>query len=171
VVASAFTDLEVSPAGQDRGLWTRRVVLALFCVVAALALADRFGQRTTESQAAGPAASMTLTAPTTVRGGLFFQSRVEIHALREIAFPHIVLDDGWIEGMQVNSIHPEPTGELNRNGRVVLTYDKLAAGDVLKVWFQFEVNPTNTGRRSYGIELDDATARIVRLSPSITVLP
>jgi hypothetical protein len=171
VVASAFTELQIDRAGQNRGLWARRVVLALFCIIAVLALADRFGQRATESQAAGLAARMTLTAPATVRGGLYFQSRVEVHAVREIAFPHLVLDHGWIEGMQVNSIHPEPTGELNRDGRVVLTYDKLAAGDDLTVWLQFQVNPTNTGRRSYGIELDDAATPLVRLSPTITVLP
>jgi hypothetical protein len=171
VVAGAFTELEIGRAGQNRGLWARRVVIALFCVIAVLALADRFGQRTTESQAAAPGARMTLTAPETVRGGLFFQSRVEIHALREIRYPHLVLDDGWVEGMQVNSIHPEPAGELSRDGQLVLTYDKLAPGDELRIWFQFEVNPTNVGHRSYGIELDDEAARVVRLSPTITVLP
>jgi hypothetical protein len=171
VVASAFTDLEIDRAGQNRGLWARRAVIALFCAIAVLSLADRFGQRATESQAASPGARMTLTAPETVRGGLFFQSRVEIHAQREIAAPHIVLDRGWVEGMQVNSIEPAPASELSRDGRLVLTYDKLAPGDLLRIWFQFEVNPTNTGRRSYGIELDDEAARVVRLSPTITVLP
>ena len=171
MVASAFTELEIDRAGQNRGLWARRVVIALFCVIAVLALADRFGQRATESQAASPAARMTLTAPDTVRGGLFFQSRVEIHALREIASPHLVLDHGWVEGMQVNSIEPAPASELSRDGRVVLTYDKLAPGDDLRIWLQFEVNPTNVGHRSYGIELDDEAARVVRLSPTITVLP
>ena len=47
----------------------------------------------------------------------------------------------------------------------------LQPGDLLRVWFQFEVNPTNTGQRSYGIELDDGDTPLVRLSPSITVLP
>ena len=131
-MAGAFTELEIDRAGQNRGLWARRVVIALFCVIALLALADRFGQRPTESQAASPAARMTLTAPDTVRGGLFFQSRVEIHALREIAAPQLVLDHGWVEGMQVNSIEPAPASELSRDGRVVLTYDKLAPGDDLR---------------------------------------
>jgi len=53
----------------------------------------------------------------------------------------------------------------------VLTYDKLAPGDDLRIWMQFEVHPTNVGRRSYGIELDDEAARVVRLSRTITVLP
>ena len=171
MVASAFTELELDRAGINRGLWARRVVIALFCLIALLALADRFGQHPSESSAASPAARMTLTAPETVRGGLFFQSRVEIHALSEIAAPHLVLDHGWVEGMQVNSIEPNPASELSRDGRVVLTYDKLAPGDDLWIWMQFEVNPTNVGRRSYGIELDDGTTPVVRLSPTITVLP
>jgi hypothetical protein len=171
VVSDAFTDLEIDRAGQDRGLWARRAVITLFCVISALALADRFGQRATESQAAAPAARMTLTAPKTVRGGLFFQSRVEIHALREIASPHIVLDDGWVEGMQVNSIEPAPASESSRDGQVVLSYGKLKPGDRLRIWLQFEVDPTNVGHRPYGVELDDASTRLVRLSPSITVLP
>jgi hypothetical protein len=170
-VPAAFADLDTSPGRHNRGLWARRVVIALFCATAALALADRFGQRTTRSEAASPGARMTLTAPATVRGGLFFQSRVEIQAVREIAFPRIVLDDGWLEGMQVNSIKPEPASESSRDGRVVFSYDKLEPGDVLRVWLQFEVNPTNTGHRSYGIELDDASTRVVRLSRSLTVLP
>jgi hypothetical protein len=170
-VPAAFADLATSPGNQNRRLWTRRVVIALFCAIAALALADAFGQRATRSQAATPAARMTLSAPAVVRGGLFFQSRVEVLALREVAFPRIVLDDGWIEGMQVNSIEPAPASESSRDGRVVLSYDKLAAGDVLRIWLQFEVDPTSTGHRPYGIELDDASTRLVRLSPSITVLP
>jgi hypothetical protein len=53
----------------------------------------------------------------------------------------------------------------------VLSYDALAPGDLLRVWFQFEVNPTNVGRRSYAIELDDAERPVARLAPDITVLP
>jgi hypothetical protein len=114
---------------------------------------------------------MTLTAPETVRGGLFFQSRVEIRAQSTIDFPRLVLDDGWVEGMQVNSITPEPASQASRDGHVVLSYDKLEAGDVLRIWLQFEVNPTNTGHRSYGLELDDASTPVVRVSRSLTVLP
>ena len=171
MVANAFTDLETTPAGQDRGLWTRRAVIALFCVISALALADRFGQQPTSSAVASPAAHLQLSAPPVVRGGLFFQSKLEVRAVRAVAFPRIVLDDGWLEGMQVNSIEPAPASELSRDGQLVLTYDKLAPGDDLRIWFQFEVDPTNTGHRSYGIELDDEAARVVRLSPTITVLP
>ena len=170
-MTSTFADLPSDPGRERHGPWIRRVVIALFCLVAALALADRFGQRAARSEAATPAASMQLSAPAVVRGGLFFQSRLEVRALRAVAFPRIVLDDGWLEGMQVNSIEPAPASEASRGGRVVLTYGKLDAGDVLRIWFQFEVDPTSAGHRSYGVELDDASTRLVRLSPSLTVLP
>jgi hypothetical protein len=114
---------------------------------------------------------MRLSAPETVRGGLFFQSRLDVRATRAIDHPRVVLAPGWLEGMQVNSIEPAPVGEASRNGRVVLSYDALEPGDVLRVWFQFEVNPTNVGHRSYAIELDDSERPIARLTPSITVLP
>ena len=146
-MASTLTDLDTSSRRDTRGVWTRRAVIAVFCLIAVLALADVFGQKTSHSKASGPAAEMELAAPEVVRGGLFFQSQLEIRARRKIEYPRIVLDEGWLEGMQVNSIEPAPATEANRQGRVVLTYDALEAGDLLRIWFQFEVDPTTVGRR------------------------
>jgi len=171
LVSSTFADLVSSSRRETQGLWARRAFVAVFCLIAALALADVFGQGTSRSAASTAAAEMQLSAPEVVRGGLFFQSRLEIRARREIEFPRIVLDEGWVEGMQVNSIEPAPASEANRDGRVVLTYDTLEPGDLLRIWLQFEVDPTSVGRRPYGVELDDASTRLLRLSPSITVLP
>jgi len=168
-----FTDVAAvpDPRGEIVGLWTRRAVMTIFAVVALLGLLDVFGQGTTQTVASTPAAVLRVTAPEAVRGGLFFQSRVEIRALRDIAHPRLVLDEGWVEGMQVNSIEPAPASEANRDGRVVLTYDTLEPGDLLRIWLQFEVDPTSVGRRPYGVELDDASTRLLRLFPSITLLP
>jgi hypothetical protein len=147
------------------------VLTLLGLLVVAPAALNAFGQRPAERAASAPAATLRLSAPERVRGGLFFQSRIDIRATRAIDHPRLVLDPGWVEGMQVNSIEPAPVGEATRDGRVVLSYDALAAGDVLRVWLQFEVNPTNVGRRSYAIELDDAERAVARVAPKITVLP
>ena len=168
---SLFSTLTREPRGITIGLWARRVVLALLGVVVLVAVLNEFGQRPSRSAAVVPAATLRLSAPATVRGGLFFQSRLDVRANRAIDHPRIVLDEGWLEGMQVNSIEPAPVGEASRDGRVVLSYDALQPGDLLRVWFQFEVNPTNVGNRSYAIELDDSERPIARLSPSITALP
>jgi hypothetical protein len=170
-VSDFFSDLPAETRATPFGLWIRRGTLALFAVFAALALLDVFGQRTTVSATAGPAASVRVTAPETLRGGLLFQSRIEIRALRDIKLPRIVLDRGWLDGMQINSIEPAAMSESSRSGRLVLSYAQLAAGDLLRIWLSFQVNPTYVGRRAYGFELDDGTTRIARVNRSLTVLP
>jgi len=173
IVTELFSELAADPEPRQVrvGLWVRRAFIAAFVVIAALGLANVFGQRTSRSATQAPTASLRLTAPTTVRGGLFFQSRVEIGARTALQHPRLVLDHGWTEGMQVNSIEPNPVSEAGRDGRVVLSYDALDAGERLVVWLQFEVNPTNVGRRSYGLELDDAETKIAAIDRDITVLP
>ena len=145
--------------------------MSLLAVIPLLALLDVFGQRPTSTTAAAPRARMELSAPDAVRGGLFFQSRIEIHALDRIAHPRLVLDEGWLEGMQVNSIEPAPGDEESRDGRLVLSYTTLEPGDVLKVWLQFEVNPTSVGRRAYGLALDDDQRPVARIAHTLNVFP
>jgi hypothetical protein len=170
-VTEFFADLSPETRSTPVALWTRRAVLTVFAVFVLLALLDRFGQRTSESVAVAPAASLRVNAPETLRGGLLFQSRIEIRALRDVKLPRIVLDRGWMEGMQINSIEPAAMSESSRSGRVVLSYDQLAAGDLLRIYLSFQVNPTYIGRLSYGVDLDDGTTRIARVNRTLTVLP
>jgi len=172
-VTTLFSDVAAAPEprGQLVGLWTRRTVMTLFAAIAVLGLLDVFGQGASETTASAPAATLRVTAPEAVRGGLFFQSKVEIRAERAIDHPRLVLDEGWVEGMQVNSIEPAAVGEASRDGRVVLSYDGLDAGERLVVWLQFEVDPTNVGHRSYDLELDDGETPIVAVDRDLTVFP
>jgi hypothetical protein len=153
------------------GLWTRRALVALFTLTAAAALWGVLGQRARESRASGPAATLRLSAPTTVRGGLLFQSRIEIRALTAIEHPRLVLDDGWLEGMQLNTLEPAPESESSRDGRLVLSYGALEPGDLLRVWLHFQVEPTLIGSRPYDVELDDENRPLARIARTITVLP
>src|SRR4051812_6149571 len=126
-MTDTFANLDPEPAGAVRGLWVRRAVLALLAIFAAAALLNRVGQRPAQTTTRAAAATLRLSAPARVRGGLFFQSRIDVRALQAIDHPRIVLDPGWVEGMQVNSIEPAPVGETSRDGRVVLSYDALKA--------------------------------------------
>jgi hypothetical protein len=168
-----FRDLAAAPEPRalTRGLWARRAVLGLFAVVAILALANVFGQKTQTTTAQGPAARLALEAPERVRGGLLFQARLDLRALRDIQHPRLVLARGWTEGLQVNSIEPGAMGESSRDGDLVLSYDRLAAGDRMVVWFQFQADPTAPGKRPFDLEVDDAEQPIARLERTIRVLP
>ena len=162
---------DTSPRGVVIGLRARWILLTVFAAIAIVAAIGFLGQRQTESASAASAATLRLAAPQVVRGGLFFQSRVDIRARRAIEHPRIVLDKGWMEGMQINSIVPDPAGQASRDGRVVISYDRLDSGDALVVWLEFQVNPTNVGHRSYDVELDDGETPIARLQRDITILP
>jgi hypothetical protein len=170
-VAELFASIEPDARGERVALIARRVVMSLLAVIPLLALLDVFGQKPTTTVAATPRARMELSAPEAVRGGLFFQSRIEIRALDRIAHPRLVLDEGWVEGMQVNSIEPAPSDEESRDGRVALSYTTLEKGDVLKVWLQFEVDPTTVGRQPYGLELDDDQRPIAHIAHELTIFP
>ena len=171
MIGRAMLEDMLEERGQRRGLIARRVVMTLFALVAAAGAAGLFGQPQRSSAAAGESATMRLEAPRTVRGGLFFEARVDIDAKAAISDPRLVLDEGWVEGLQVNSIEPAPESESSRDGRLELSFPEVAAGERLRIWFQFEVNPTNVGRRSFAIELDDATRPLVRIDRTLTVLP
>jgi hypothetical protein len=172
-VSALFSEVaaDTSPRGVIIGLRARWALMSLFAAIAALAAIGFFGQRLTESAAVAPAATLRLSAPKVVRGGLLFQSRVDIRARRAIEHPRIVLANGWLEQMQFNTLEPQPMSEAGRDGRVVLSYDPLDAGDRLVVWMQFQVNPVDVGHRSYDVELDDGDRPIARIERTITVLP
>jgi hypothetical protein len=172
-VTDLFRDLAdgATPRALSRGLWARRAAMTVLAVIALLGLLDIFGQRTSRSAAAGEAATLSVRAPATVRGGLLFQSTIQITARRAIDHPRLVLADGWIDGMQVNSITPDADGQTVRGGDLVLSYPTLSAGERMTIRMQFQVNPTNVGHRSYDLELDDAEQPLTRVDRTITVLP
>ena len=170
-MARRFADVEDDERGERRGLRVRRVLMGLLTLVPLIALTGAIGQRAATTSAAGPQAVIAVRAPKTVRGGLFFQSRVTITVTGRIQHPRLVLDPGWLEGMQINSIEPGAQSESSRDGRLVLAYSTFEPGDRVVLWLQFQVNPTNVGHRSYSLELDDDTTRIARVDRTMTVLP
>jgi hypothetical protein len=92
-VSALFEEIaaDTTPKGMVLGHRARLAWMSLFAVIAALAAIGFVGQRLTESTATAPAATLRLAAPKVVRGGLFFQSRVEIRAQRAIEHPRLVL--------------------------------------------------------------------------------
>jgi hypothetical protein len=122
-----------------------------------LALLDVFGQEPSTTTARSAAADLTVTAPTRLRSGLVFQVHVEVSAHRKLAHPEIAFARGWWDSMSVNSIVPEPSEESPDDGRVVLDYGELKAGERLSFWIYFQVNPTNVGKRREDVELRDGS--------------
>jgi hypothetical protein len=157
--------------GRESDPWVRRVILGVLLVIACLALANVFGQVPLTSRAATSAAIISVYSPSHVRGGLLYTSRFHVTALTNLPKVQLVLSPGWFEGMQVNSMVPQPVSSGSHNGSAVLDLGHLAKGASYILWIQFQVNPTNVGRRSQDVELTDGSHVLMRIHRTITVFP
>lgn len=144
----------------------------MLVVFVLLAAANTFGQRPSSVAASGPDARLVVSTPATVRGGLIFQTRVDISARKAVAQPTLVLGGGWFDGMTLNSVQPGPTAQAARGDAVTLTYPTLAAGGRMTVWLEWSVNPTNlTWNRAAQIRLENGDSPLVQLTRHVTVFP
>jgi len=152
-------------------LIARRTLLGLLAAVAVVALLSVFGQSPETAAVSGDGADLEVSAPTRLRGGLFFQGRFSVEAAAPLAQPTLVLGPGWLDNMHINTIEPAPAEESSRDGDLALSYGPLAEGDRLVVYMQFQVNPTNVGRRSADVGLYDGESLVARVERTITVFP
>jgi len=153
------------------GLVVRRIACALIAGLAILGLLNVFGQRPSTRTADSAAASLELYAPTHTRGGLLFMARFRITAHQDLEKATLVLDPGWAESMTINTIEPAPTDETSENGKLALTLGTIKAGESYLLFMQFQVNPTNVGRRSQNVELRDGDTHISTIHRTVTVFP
>ena len=162
-------DLELQ--GRGREIWIRRALFALLPLVSALALLDVFGQRPSDSQVSSATASLTLHAPSAVRGGLLYEARFTVEAHRDLDNAVLLLDRGWFEGMTANTIEPAPAEERSVDGDPALVLGPIAAGRSHVLFMQFQVNPTSVGRRAQTVRLLDGDRLLLTLPRRLTVLP
>ena len=157
--------------GREWWIPGRRILLALLGAVLLAGLLNVFGQRPHSSTAVTPRASLKVYAPVHVRSGLIYAARFHITARDEIKDAFLVLDPGWAEGYTVNGVAPQPLTEADRNGRIAYGFGHIPAGQSLIFFLSLQVNPTNVGRRSQNVELDDGETPILTIHRKITIFP
>lgn len=158
-------------AGRSREVYARRALLALLALIPLLALANVFGQRPSVDRASGPGGTLEVDAPSRLRGGLLYMGMFTIRADRDLRSPRLVLDPGWVNGMQVNTVTPAPASESSRDGRLVYHYGDIHAGERVVVFAQFQVNPTSIGRRSQGVALEADGVPPLVVRRAVTIFP
>ena len=151
--------------------WVRRSLLALLGLILLLALLDVFGQRPATAITDAPSARLEVSSPSSVRGGLMFQARFTIRARRDLKDATLVLGDGWLENMTVNTIEPSPVGEGSDDGKLSLELGHIPAGRKYVLFIQFQVNPTNVGHREQTVALRDGDRQLLTYDKTITVFP
>jgi hypothetical protein len=155
----------------ERRVWTRLLGLALLLAFVVAALLNEFGQAATTSTARSPAATLQVTAPNRLRGGLLFEGKFQVATARSLKAPTLILDGGWLNAMTLNTIEPTPISERSEGGTLHLTFGRLKPGQTLTVWTQWQVNPTNLGSGSQGVTLADAGRRLARVDRTVTAFP
>jgi hypothetical protein len=97
--------------------------------------------------------------------------RFTITAKQDLRNATLVLAPGWTENMQINTIEPSPTNETSENGRLVFELGSIKSGRTFVLFMEFQVNPTNVGRRPQDVELRDGDTHIATVDRMVTVYP
>ena len=167
IVLKRHRDLE----GRRNNAWVRRALIVLVGLVPLLALFNLFGQRPHLAAAQSAKADLELYAPGQLRGGLLWEARFTITAHRDLRDARLELDKGWLEGMTANTIEPSPVGEDSHDGKLVLDLGHVPAGQRYLLFMQFQVNPTNVGRRSQNVRLYDGKTFLTTIHRRVTIFP
>ena len=136
-----------------------------------LGLFNVFGQRPDTSRVETKNAILSVYSPSRVRGGLLFTTRIHVTAKTDLKKASLILDPGWVEGMQVNSVNPQPLTEGSDNGRIVFGLGHIPAGRSTIEFIEFQVDPTNIGHRSQDVVLTDGSKTIAVIHRTITIFP
>jgi hypothetical protein len=151
--------------GRRAAQWVRRGFLTLLFLFILAALANAFGQADATDTASGVAGTLSVKAPSRVRGGLHYQAEFQIHAKQALAAPTLVLERGWIDQTAMNTLEPEPAGTTSdAEGSLKLRYPPMAPGRTLVIYAQFEANPLNVGSHDAGVALYDGATPIATIS-------
>lgn len=163
--------LDLELRGRGHHTLYRRLGLAALGLIVIAALLNVFGQEATTTVAEGPEATLSVHAPPHLRGGLLFQARFEIEAKQRLESPKLVLSPGWLDSMTMNTIAPTPLSENSGPRGLSMAFEELPSGHTLVVWTDWQVNPTNVGRRSEDATLFDGSTRIASAHRTVTVFP
>jgi hypothetical protein len=136
-----------------------------------LGLFDVFGQATSTTRAQAGAATLSVSAPGAVRGGLLFQARITTEAHTELRDATLVLNQAWLDGLTVNTIEPSPLNEASRDGNLAFDLGHLPAGSKHVLYLDYQVNPTTVGSRTLRLELQDGETPVTSLERTLRIFP
>jgi hypothetical protein len=157
--------------GREHRPYVRWAVLTALGLLCLLGLLNAFGQRPETHTASADGVELEVYSPERVRSGLFFMSRFTIRAEREIKSATLLLDPGWLEGITLNTLVPAPVGEANRDGRIAFDLGRVRPDTDHVFFLHFQVNPTETGRRSQDVELLDGETPLLAVDRTVTIYP
>jgi hypothetical protein len=160
------------PSSRDRKRWIPRLLLTMLLGFILLGVSNTFGQTTTTTRAVAPQATLVVTAPETLRGGLLYQVLVQVAATMYIRQARVVLSAGWFSGLTTNAEVPQPSTQQSIDGSTAFSLGAILPRHHKDLRIYFQVNPTTLAwNRSQNVELYDGTHQLTKILRSITVYP
>jgi len=129
------------------------------------------GQPNPVIAATSGSARLELKAPQVLRNGEFFELRIQSRAHQAIDRPVVAVSATYWRDLTINSMIPAPTEEGFADGYFTFEFAPLAAGEVLELKIDGQVNPPLVGVNRGVLELRDDTRVVARLNPALRVLP
>ena len=164
-------DRHLELAGRGFSRPVRWVLIALTSIVLVLGLLNVFGQHPSTLVAESAKAKLEVYAPAHLRGGLLYEARFTVFAREKLNHVVLLLSPGWAESQQLNTIEPSPVAQGSRDGDLYFTLGPVPKGQVYRLFLEFQVNPTNVGRRRADVSLYDGDTRLLSIKRTITVYP
>jgi hypothetical protein len=145
---------------------------ALLLALLAVALSGALGGSSRPvTTADAPAAALSVKAPAVIRNGMFFEVAVDVAARRAIAKPVLAVSESYWRDITINTTEPQAASEKSERGMFLFEYDAMKPGDVLRVKFDGQINPSLFGGTAGRIELRDDKTPIASIPLQTRVLP
>ena len=114
---------------------------------------------------------VSVTSPSVVRSGEFFERIVDVQAIQAIGELSVSIDRVLLQDITINSAIPEGGEESFEDGQYRLTIGPLDAGKVAHLQMELQANSDAAGRQQGDIVFHDGASEIGRLPLSTTILP
>lgn len=118
-----------------------------------------------------PIADLRVKTPATLRSGMFFETDIEVRAREAIAKPVLAVSESYWRDITINTTQPAATSETSEQGMFLFEYEPMAPGDVLKIKFDGQLNPSLFGGTAGRFELRDDERVIAAIPAELTVMP
>jgi hypothetical protein len=150
----------------------RLLTSLILTALMAAALAGVFGGgKAPPVIADSPEATLRVHTNRVLRSGLFFETRIRITAHADLADATLLLTPSLWRDMTINSIEPQAASEDFKGGAFRFHYGKLAAGKLLDIKIDGQINPPLFRGTRGKIALADGDPSLVSIPLHITVLP
>lgn len=164
----------VVPVFRNR-LWDRLASPITFLILGSLvvaAAAGLFGGQPSPRVYSdfGPAA-LSVKTPAIIRNGEFFETVIDIRADAPIADVTFAVETALWRDMTINTMIPAPAEETFKDGEYRFSYGPLAAGDMLTIKIDGQINPPLFAGNEGAIAVYDGDRLIGRRHFRIKVLP